>query len=176
MREKKKESWFSGGEGAAAPHTIPAPLGLAPAAGAWGQRTDRVSGAGWVSRHWQGTKARCGPLCPHACSGTGPSSSPAPTLPHPPTKEDESGLTLLLSLRSTDKVYVHVCVWACECAHQPVCRGRGGSQSLTCLHLSPRPAARSPRPPSGGWRTRTAVPEEGGGGWQDGRPFTPWTS
>ena len=46
MREKKKESWFSGGEGAAAPHTIPAPLGLAPAAGAWGQRTDRVSGAG----------------------------------------------------------------------------------------------------------------------------------
>ena len=174
MKEKKKESWFSGGEGAAAPHTIPVPLGLSPAAGAWGQRTDRVSGGRDGSPGTgRGPRPSCGSLCPHARSGTRPSSSPTPTAP---TKEDESGLTLLLSLRSVDKVYVHVCVWACKCAHQPVCKGRGGSQSLTYLHLSPRPAARSPRPPSGGWRTRTAVPEEGGGGWQDGRPFTPWTS
>lgn len=30
---------------------------------------------------------------------------------------------------------------------------------LTCLHLLPRPAAHSPRPPSGGWRRGTAGPE-----------------
>lgn len=54
--------------------------------------------------------------------------------------------------------------------------GKGESQSLTCLHLSPKPAARSPKPPSGGWRTRTAVPEGRRNGWQVDRLPTHWTS
>lgn len=65
MKEKKRESWFSGDEGAAAPHTIPVPLGPSPAAGAWGQRTDRVSGGRGVSPGTgKGQRPSCGPSCP----------------------------------------------------------------------------------------------------------------
>ena len=78
-----------------------------------------------------------------------PALGPVPL--HPPTKEDENGLALLLSPRSVDEMCGCMCVvCACVCTRKPVCRGRGGSRSLTCLHLSPRPAAHSPRPPSGG--------------------------
>ena len=71
---------------------------------------------------WRGTKAQLWAPVP-ACPLWG--RSPYIPAPAAPTKEDESGLTLLLSPRSVDKVYMHVCVWACECAHQPVCRGKG---------------------------------------------------
>lgn len=108
--------------------------------------------------------------------GTGKGQRPMPTCPPcplwdwslfiPPTKGDERGLALSYPQGVSVCVSVRVRVYT----------RKGESQSLTCLHLSPRPAAHSPKPPSGGWRTRTAVPEGRGNGWQVDRLSTYWTS
>lgn len=85
---KKGESWFSGDEGAGAPHTIPVPLGPSPAAEAWGQRTDKVSrGGGGSLETGKGQRPNCGPSYPPFLLWDWP-------LFVPQTEEDERGLVL----------------------------------------------------------------------------------